>query len=109
MQNNKQEIECCPKFDPEPWQGKEVTWQDKLFIRDTVPQLFHIPLPGSFGKAVKCGSIRKTFVLEGKEPAGTKPGNEMERKKCRTKLRKPPSGRVKSISMPPGKSLTPRM
>lgn len=68
-QNDKQKAECCPKFDPEPWEGKEVIWQDKLFIRDTVPQLFHIPLPGSFGKAV-------TRMWQKIETAGVRPENK---------------------------------
>ena len=68
-QDNKQEAECCPKFDPEPWEGKEVIWQDKLFVRDTVPQLFHIPMPGSFGKAV-------TRMWKKIEDAGTKTENK---------------------------------
>jgi hypothetical protein len=42
--------ECCPKFDPRVWEGKRVTWQDKLFITDNVKQLFHIPL--NMGKVV---------------------------------------------------------
>jgi len=44
--------QCCPEFDPELWQGKEINWQNKSFIRGTVPQFLHIPLPGVFGKAV---------------------------------------------------------
>ena len=44
--------ECCPRFDPEPWNEKEFTWKDKLFIRGTMPQFMHIPLPGTFGKTV---------------------------------------------------------
>ena len=24
------ETGCCPRFDPEPWDEKEHTWQDKL-------------------------------------------------------------------------------
>jgi hypothetical protein len=68
MENDKQEMECCPKFDPEPWEGKEVIWQDKLFVRETVPQLFHIPLPGSFGKAV-------TRMWKKIEAAGARPEN----------------------------------
>jgi hypothetical protein len=43
---------CCPPFDPEPWDGKEVTWKDKLFIMDTMGQFLHIPLPGAFEKTV---------------------------------------------------------
>jgi len=44
--------ECCPKVDPLLWQDKEFIWKDKLFIKDTVPQLFHMPVPGTFGKTV---------------------------------------------------------
>ena len=52
MTNAKTAAECCPKFDPEPWQEKELIWKDKLFIKETVPQFMQIPLPGTFGKAV---------------------------------------------------------
>jgi len=52
MTKHDKSTECCPKFDPEPWQEKELIWKDKLFIRETVPQFMHIPLPGTFGKAV---------------------------------------------------------
>jgi len=38
------ETGCCPKFDPEPWQDKEVTLKEKLFLKDHVFCLFHIPL-----------------------------------------------------------------
>ncbi|MFA6963528.1 MAG: hydrolase [Patescibacteria group bacterium] len=40
----KQEGTCCPKFDPAPWQEKEVTWRDKLFVKDSVKAFMHIPL-----------------------------------------------------------------
>ncbi len=35
---------CCPRFDPEPWDGKTLTWQGKCFVQDRVTSLFHIPL-----------------------------------------------------------------
>jgi len=44
------ETGCCPRFNPEPWDEKEVTWHDKLFIKDHVRSLFHIPL--NFGQVV---------------------------------------------------------
>ncbi|MFC2035416.1 hydrolase [Chloroflexota bacterium] len=44
--------ECCPAFDPEQWDEKEFTWKDKLFVKDTMIQFMHMPLPGMFGKAV---------------------------------------------------------
>ena len=47
------ETGCCPRFDPEPWDEKEFQWDDKLFIKDKVRCLFHIPL--NFGKAmIRC-------------------------------------------------------
>ncbi len=44
------ETGCCPKFNPEPWDEKEITWQDNLFIKDHVRSFLHIPL--GFGKAM---------------------------------------------------------
>jgi len=52
MTKHNKNAECCPKFDPEPWHEKELKWKDKPFIRETIPQFMHIPLPGVFGKAV---------------------------------------------------------
>ncbi len=52
MSNTKADSQCCPQFDPEPWQEKELIWKDKPFIREAVLQFMHIPLPGTFGKAV---------------------------------------------------------
>ena len=43
--------ECCPKFDPEPWDEKEITWENKLFLKDRVRSFFHIPL--NFGAVMK--------------------------------------------------------
>ncbi|MDD5778591.1 MAG: hypothetical protein PHU95_03995, partial [Candidatus Thermoplasmatota archaeon] len=43
--------ECCPKFDPEPWDGKVLQWNNKKFIKDTVITLFHMPM--NFGSVIK--------------------------------------------------------
>ncbi|MFC1968000.1 hydrolase [Chloroflexota bacterium] len=48
--DEQSETGCCPRFNPEPWNEKEVTWQDKLFIRDHVRSFLHIPL--NFGKVM---------------------------------------------------------
>jgi len=45
--------QCCPPFDPAPWADKEVVWHDKLFIKDTIPQFLHVPLPGIFARTVE--------------------------------------------------------
>ena len=44
---------CCPPFDPDLWNEKEFTWKDKMFIKDTIPQVFHMPVPGAFSKATE--------------------------------------------------------
>jgi hypothetical protein len=44
------ETGCCPRFDPAPWDGQEIVWQDKLFVKDRVRSFVHIPL--NFGKVV---------------------------------------------------------
>jgi hypothetical protein len=44
------ETGCCPRFDPEPWDEKEITFQDKLFIKDHVRSFMHIPL--NFGSVM---------------------------------------------------------
>jgi hypothetical protein len=36
--------ECCPRFDPEPWDGQELQWQDKRFVKDRVTSFLRIPL-----------------------------------------------------------------
>ena len=44
------ETGCCPRFDPGPWDEKEVTFENKLFVKDRVRSFFHIPL--NFGKVM---------------------------------------------------------
>jgi hypothetical protein len=52
MDKLKDNQECCPVFDPEPWDNKTHNWADKLFIKDYLPQLFHMPLPSMMGKVI---------------------------------------------------------
>lgn len=35
---------CCDPFDPEPWDEKEITWKDKLFLKDHVKSFLHVPV-----------------------------------------------------------------
>ena len=44
------ETGCCPRFVPEPWNEKEHQWENKLFLKDRVRCLFHVPL--NFGRAM---------------------------------------------------------
>jgi hypothetical protein len=38
------ETGCCPRFDPVPWDAKEISLKDKLFLKDHVRSILHIPL-----------------------------------------------------------------
>ena len=42
--HDKKTDECCPRFDPKPWDETTLTWQGKRFVKDRVISLFHIPL-----------------------------------------------------------------
>lgn len=43
---------CCPEFDRSLWENKKHIWSDKLFLKDSVPEFFHIPLPSTYGKVI---------------------------------------------------------
>jgi len=47
----KTQPECCPKFEPIPWDDKTFEWKEKFFIKDKVCTLFYMPL--NFGKVMK--------------------------------------------------------
>jgi len=57
-------VECCPRFDPGPWDGKELSWKDRKFVKDRVRSFLHIPL--NFGSVM----IRNMQRIEA---AGAKP------------------------------------
>ena len=43
--------ECCPPFDPGPWDGQEKTWENKPFIRGKITTVFYMPL--NFGRVMR--------------------------------------------------------
>lgn len=45
------ETGCCKKFDPEPWDEQEITFNDKLFLKEKVRSFFHMPV--NFGGVMK--------------------------------------------------------
>ncbi len=59
--------ECCPKFDPKPWDGKVLEWKNKKFIKDKVFTFFYMPV--NFGsviaKMVKKLDTCDTKMLDG--------------------------------------------
>ena len=73
-QNETSETGCCPRFKPDAWEGKEITWTEKLFVKDKVRSLLHIPL--NFGQVMvknmekieEAGaSAKDVIVLSGEE------------------------------------------
>ena len=46
------EQECCPEFNPEPWDNKTHEWINKPFIRKNLPQFMHVPLPFIYAKTL---------------------------------------------------------
>jgi hypothetical protein len=55
--------ECCPRFDPKPWDDQIHVWKDKHFIQDKVFTFFYIPL--NFGAVI-------TRLMKKVESAGAK-------------------------------------
>jgi hypothetical protein len=43
--------QCCPRFNPEPWDEKTLTWENRRFVKDRVTSFLHIPL--NFGAVMK--------------------------------------------------------
>ena len=36
--------QCCPKFDTEKRDKKTFNWENKKFVMESMPEIFHIPL-----------------------------------------------------------------
>ena len=49
---HKEKKECCPKFDPKKWDQKTFNWENKKFIKESIPTLFHMPFPPMIGKKI---------------------------------------------------------
>ena len=60
---------CCPRFNTEPWDETEHDWSDKPFIRDSVRQFLHRPIPSAMKKTIG----RMWSMAKGSDSA---PGNE---------------------------------
>jgi hypothetical protein len=65
MQDNARE--CCPRFDPRPWNEGVFVWADKRFVKDRVTSFLRIPL--NYGAVMKrnAGPIRAAGAFP--EPA----------------------------------------
>jgi len=58
--------ECCPRFDPGPWDETELVWHDKRFLKDHVTSFLHIPL--NYGAVMKRSTAR-IEAADAKPPA----------------------------------------
>ncbi len=73
------ETGCCPRFDPAPWDEKEVELTDRLFVKDRVRSFLHIPL--NFGRvmvrnmnrigAAGAGTADQIVISDENSPWGT--------------------------------------
>ena len=52
MNNQLQNDECCPQFNPQKWDEKIFNWKGKYFIKETIPTFFHIPFPPMIGRKI---------------------------------------------------------
>ena len=67
---------CCPRFKPEGWDGQELHFNDKLFVRAETRSIFHIPLnmssvfPRTFG-AIEAQQARNEddFIVMSHDPS----------------------------------------
>ncbi|MDD2646530.1 MAG: hypothetical protein PHV78_01400 [Patescibacteria group bacterium] len=69
MNNNEQSKECCPEFNVEKWDKKTISWNNKKFIKDTMPEFFHIPFPPTIAKKI-------TRMWQAVEQAGASAANK---------------------------------
>ncbi len=68
-QNEASETGCCQRFNPAMWEEKEITWTEKLFVKDKVRSVLHIPL--NFGQVMvrnmekiqKAGATAKETIV----------------------------------------------
>ncbi len=51
MKHNPREEECCPRFDPTPWDRKIHKWDKKRFVKEKGFSLFYMPM--NFGVVMK--------------------------------------------------------
>ena len=76
MSNN--ETDCCPKFDPEPWDNKEFTFENKLFAKANTINFLHMPLnmgsvmTKSWKKIQEADAVAEEFIMLSYDPSSWK-------------------------------------
>lgn len=64
-ENDSNQI-CCPEFKPEHWEGKTHVWENKMFVKDSIPTFLHMPLPSRINKMMQ--RIWKKIEESGAKP-----------------------------------------
>jgi len=49
----EQNQDCCPEFSKEKWDRKTFSWDQKRFIKESMPAFFHMPFPPLISKKMK--------------------------------------------------------
>ena len=63
------ETNCCPRFDPAPWEDKQFEFKDKMFVRDTTTNFMHVPInmqsiiKRTWGKIEEAEASNNQFVI----------------------------------------------
>jgi hypothetical protein len=52
MNNKNQNQECCPEFNIEKWDRRTLCWNNVRFIKDSVPEFFHVPFPPMISRKI---------------------------------------------------------
>jgi len=67
---------CCPRFKPEGWDGEELHFKDKLFVKAKTISIFHIPLnigsvyPKTFAAIEKADAMSDdNFIVLSHDPS----------------------------------------
>lgn len=51
MTTPEKKFDCCPPFNPEPWNDKSFSWKNKQFVKGKVKTFFYMPI--GFGKEMQ--------------------------------------------------------
>lgn len=51
MTTREKQFECCPPFYPDPWNDKNLNWQNKQFVKGKVRTFFYVPF--GFGREMQ--------------------------------------------------------
>lgn len=63
------ETGCCPRFNPDNWDDQSFEWKDKPFIKDSIPEFLHMPLPSMVGKVMTrmCKKVEESDAMPDKK------------------------------------------